>query len=158
ATDSALAVIDYDRLGSPCFPLLQCLADTDNRRQANLEGSDRLLEYGLVSLPEILAPLAVTDNDVSAADRTDHRTGHLSGVGSFSPPEHVRPADFPAAAPHSVVCGRQIRERRANHDFAVLGSFYQGQKLAEIAGRLRRSLVHFPIARHYWFSTHTIAD
>ena len=87
--EAAVKLCFQNRFGLSRFPLFQPFPNANNRRKPVLERGGRAFKHRLVGLAEVLAPLAVTDDDVAAADRANHGGADFPGERTFRFPVDV---------------------------------------------------------------------
>ena len=140
-----LRLIRNQRVGVARLALLLLLADADDRGQARLDGRQHALVHRRIRLAEVLAALAVAENDVFHAGFLEHCGAQLAGVRAGFLPVHVLRAELDVRALDDLAHRGKVNGRGADDHVAlrILDQRHErGNQLARLAG----GLVHFPVA------------
>src|ERR1700730_1452603 len=86
------------------------------------------------------------------AHGVNHGARDFTGEGALLSPTDILRADLDARAFGGVHGRGETGERWTDHRLAVFGIPSERPEFLEERSGFRRRLVHFPIARHYWFS------
>ena len=110
---------DNDFLELAGVALLERLADADDSREASRNRGPGAQVDRLVRLAEVLAALAVADDDVLRARVEQHPSRNLAGVRAGLLPVAVLSANADMRSGGCRDCGRHVDRRRAAHDLDV---------------------------------------
>ena len=131
--------------GDALLPLLQGLTHAEDDGQAGIQSGAHTLLHGDVGLSEVLAALAVADDDDVHAHGAEHLSADFAGVGAALFPVAVLRADLDVGAGGGLLGGSQVHKGGAGHNVAGRVLHQGGDGGNQLFG-LGGGLVHFPVA------------
>ena len=146
---------DDDFLELAGVALLERLADADDGGEACGDRGPGTQVDGLVGLAEVLAALAVADDDVLRARVKQHPRRNLARVRAGLLPVAVLRADADVGSRSRRDRGGHVDRRRAAHDLDVREILRRLDDALHECGRLGRLDVHLPVTG-YDFLSHCI--
>src|SRR5258708_4050583 len=107
------------------LPLIQTFTHAIYGRQSDVQRRQNLLPGIFVGLTEVLATLAVCDENPFRTHSLEHRSRDLARECALLFPMHVLSTVLDARTARGLDSAWQIHKRRADHDFTMSGAGHQ---------------------------------